>query len=43
LDILNAWHEEIGSASTEDINHDGRLDMEDLAILQEHWHAVTGP
>lgn len=43
LDMLQAWHGEINSGSPEDVNHDGGLDLEDLAILQEHWHEVTGP
>jgi len=43
MEILSAWHDEIGSASPEDLNKDGGLDLDDLIILQEHWHAVTGP
>jgi hypothetical protein len=43
MEILSAWHEDVGSASPEDVNHDGGLDMEDLILLQENWHAVTGP
>lgn len=42
LDLLSAWNGDIGSASPEDINHDGGLDMEDLLILSENWHVTTG-